>query len=115
MLIRSVDTMAALRSLVDYLRDLWRIDRTFVPCMLSPMARPYRDPTALSTTPHVDPATGDTVWVVEGLSTFGSRGPTDIVFRLGMEYRARAVVSDNGNVVWVLEVRRADENTEKGP
>ena len=73
------------------------------------MARPYRDPIALETTPHVDPATGDTVWVVQGLSTFGNRGPTDIVFRLGMEYRARAVVSDTGEAVWVLEVRRGDE------
>ena len=76
------------------------------------MARPYRDPIALSTTPHVDPATGDTVWVVDGLATFGSRGPTDIVFRLGMEYRARAVISDTGEPVWVLEVRRGDETPD---
>jgi len=76
------------------------------------MARPYRDPIALATTPHMDPATGETVWVVDGLATFGNRGPTDIVFRLGMEYRARAVISDSGEPVWVLEVRRGDEAPE---
>jgi hypothetical protein len=72
------------------------------------MARPYRDPIALQTTPHLDPATGETVWVVDGIAAFGRREPSDIVFRLGTEYRARAVVSDDGSVVWVLEVRRAE-------
>jgi hypothetical protein len=75
------------------------------------MPRPYRDPVALATTPHVDPATGETVWVVEGLGTFGDSSPAHIVMRLGMEYRARAVVRDDGTVVWVLEVRRADDPT----
>lgn len=73
------------------------------------MARPYRDPIALETTPHLDPATGETVWVVDGVAAFGNRGPSEIVFRLGVEYRARAIVSPDGSVVWVLEVRRADE------
>jgi hypothetical protein len=73
------------------------------------MARPYRDPIALETTPHLDPATGETVWVVDGIAAFGSRGPSEIVFRLGAEYRARAVLSEDGSVVWVLEVRRAED------
>ena len=72
------------------------------------MARPYRDPIALQTTPHLDPATGDTVWVVDGVAAFGNREPSDIVFRLGTDYRARAVVTDDSSVVWVLEVRRAE-------
>ena len=73
------------------------------------MARAYRDPIALQTTPHHDPATGETVWVVDGIAAFGKREPSQIVLRLGTEYRARAVVSDDGSVVWVLEVRRAEE------
>jgi len=56
--------------------------------------------------------TGATPAVVDGLTTFGNRGPTDIVFRLGMEYRARAVISDTGEPVWVLEVRRGDETPD---
>ena len=59
--------------------------------------------------PPGDPATGETVWVVEGLGTCGGGSPANIVMRLGMEYRARAVVKDDGTVVWVLEVRRGDE------
>ena len=72
------------------------------------MPRPYRDPVALDATPHKDPATGETVWVLHGPATFGGE-PAPIVARLGMEYRARAVVHDDGTVVWVLEVRKADD------
>ena len=57
----------------------------------------------------MDPATGETVWVVNGIATFGDREPAHIVARLGMEYRARAVVAEDGSVVWVLEVRRAED------
>jgi hypothetical protein len=79
----------------------------------SRMAGPYRDPIALATTPHVDPATGETVWVLDGVNSFGDREPAQIVVRLGLEYRARAVVSDSGQIVWILETRRAEDPSDR--
>jgi hypothetical protein len=71
------------------------------------MARPHRDPIALETTPRLDPATGETVWVRDGRAAFGNREPSEIVSHSGASTERAPWSPTTDRVVWVLEVRRA--------